>query len=711
MRTRGVFRTDQQEDDGDRLTIERVIFHRHGAAPESGHQGFDGIGLAVGNGYTVPDTGTHELFTSLDSFEDRCLVRTFNRLDHELDEVFYHFVLGPDIEVEIDPIDCEDICESHWLGYFNSKRSLPIRTLRLMFARRVLAATILVQVPGAFSPGQVSAQQDLLYEFHPGQVPMYRLPFTTPARPTVGVVLSGGGSRGLAHIGTLRALEEAGLRPSFIAGVSAGAVIGGLYAAGFTTEELEELVNTIDWRDLFTDTPERTNLFIQQKEERATYMLQVRFEEGRPVLPTSYMTGQRIGALFSDLTFKGDYQAAGDFDALAIPFRAVSTDLLTGTRVVIADGTLADALMASTAIPVVLSAKRRGDQLLVDGGLVDNLPVGVVEEMGADIIVASDVSAALRDSTHLSSPVEVLDQVMSIMMRGPNALSLERADLVVAPALGNHYSSDFSGLDTLVTAGYQAARAAIARWEGSHDSRHLIRLAGAHPEHGPTLRVTAAEAEGGSEAQRERALGLVERELVGRSVDPAGLEATAVRLLQDGSLDDVVVRAFRAPRPAMGTETPITLTVILTSRPDITEIRFEGANLYDHPELRRALSSTVGEPVDRFTVASDMRTLERYHQDRGFPLALVRDVRFSPRTGVLTFVLDEGRIDEIRIEGLVQTHEDLIRRDLPIMIGEPFGRHSIRQMIDDIYSTGLFERVSMGSLNTSTRTCWAAAGG
>ncbi len=581
------------------------------------------------------------------------------------------------------------------MGYFNSKRSLPVGGIRFRFAWRLLALVAFLQCTGVFTAPLASAQQELLYEFRPRQAPMYRLPFTTPAEPTVGVVLSGGGSRGLAHIGTLRALEEAGLRPSFIAGVSAGAVIGGLYAAGYTPDELEELVSTIDWRDLFTDSPERTNLFIPQKEERATYLLQVRFEEGRPVLPTSYMTGQRIGALFSDHTFKGDYQAAGDLDALVIPFRAVSTDLLSGTRVVIGEGTLADALMASTAVPVLLSAKRRGEQLLVDGGLVDALPVGVVEELGADIIVASDVSAALRDSTHLGSPVEVLDQVMSIMMRGPNALSLARADLVVAPALGNHFSSDFSGLDTLVAAGYRAARAAIARWEGNHESRHLIRLAGVHPEHGPALRVTAAEVEGGSGSQRERALTLIERELVGRSVDPAGLEATAARLMQDGSLEDVVVRAFQAPRPAMGRETPIILSVSLTTNPPITEIRFEGANLYDHPELRRALSSTIGEPVDRLLVATDVRTLEQYHLDRGFPLALVREVRFNPLTGVLTFVLDEGRIDEIRIEGLIQTHEDLIRRDLPITIGEPFGRHSIRQMIDDIYSTGLFERVSI----------------
>ncbi|MFC1595362.1 patatin-like phospholipase family protein, partial [Gemmatimonadota bacterium] len=471
------------------------------------------------------------------------------------------------------------------MSYYNSKRftTFSCRPADLTAARTLLFSLVVfaLLVP-ALHPVPASAQQELLYEFRPGHRPMRGVPFTAPDRPGVGVVLSGGGSRGMAHIGTLRALEEAGLKPSFIAGVSAGAVIGGLYAAGYSPDELEDLAAGIIWQDLFTDTPERTNLFLPQKEERATYILQVRFEGGQPVLPTSYMTGQRIGSLFSDLTFKGDFWAAGDFDALAIPFRAVSTDLLRGERVVIGDGTLAEALMASTAIPVILSAKRRGDQLLVDGGLVDAIPVNVVREMGADVIVASDVSAALRDSSHLGSPVELLDQVMSIMMRGPNALSLAQADLVVAPDLGDHFSSDFSGVDTLVTVGYEAARGAIARWEGRPESRHLIRLAGVHPEHGPALRIVAADVEGGTDAQRER-------ELVGRSADPVGLEATASRLMDDGSLSDVTMRVFTAPRPAMGTETPVTLSISLTSQPVLTEIRFEGANLYDPPDLRRAI--------------------------------------------------------------------------------------------------------------------------
>lgn len=577
------------------------------------------------------------------------------------------------------------------MSIINFKRDL----VRLLFI-----SALPVISSGLFSRAEATPQ-DPLYEFRPAQEPMHGLPFLAPSGPKVGVALSGGGSRGMAHIGTLMALEEAGLKPSYIAGVSSGAVIGGLYAAGYSPTELAELTREIEWQDLFTDLPERTNLFLPQKEERATYTLQVRFAGWKPILPTSYLTGQRVSALFSELTFKGDYWAAGDFDNLKVPFRAVSTDLLTGDRIVLDKGTLSEALMASSAVPILLAAVRRGDQLLVDGGLVDAIPVGVIEEMGADLIVASDVSAALRPASYLDNPLDVIDQVMSITMRGPNALSLARADLVIAPDLPEHFSSDFEGIDTLITVGYEEARRAIAQWEGRPEARHLILQAGVHAEHGAALRITGAEVEGGTPVQQERALTYLEHELVGRSADPVGLDAATTRLMNDGSLLDVRMQVFAAPGGAPGQERPVILRVFLYSRPLLQEVRFEGARLYDPPELRRAIGSVRGEPLDRLQVAEDIRSLERYHRDRGYPMALVRGVRFDDRTGILTFQLDEGRINEIRIEGLEQTRDIVILRELPFTVGEPFGRHSVQQIIEDIYSTGLFERVSMQPARTA----------
>ncbi len=501
----------------------------------------------------------------------------------------------------------------------------------------------------------------------------------------------------MAHIGTLMALEEAGLQPDLVVGVSAGAIVGGLYASGYTPAELAELVGRTDWQALFTDAPERTSLYLAQKEQRATYTLQFRLEGLRPILPTSYITGQRVSALLSDLAFRGEYRSNGDFDALRIPFRAVCTDLLTAERVVLAEGSLSEAMLASSAVPVLLAAVPWDEHLLVDGGLVDPVPVDVVAALGAELIIASDVSAALRPASRLNNPLEVVDQVMSITMLGPKQASLERADIVVAPSLPGHLSTDFEDLDTLVTAGYQAAREAIARWERGDGTRHRTRLAGVHPGEGRALYVTGIEVRGGSAEQQDRARAFLASELLGQDTDPRGLAMAAHRVLDDGSLEDDVLRVLVAPGADTAGTAPlrVVLEVEITSRPDLREVRFEGVDLFEVSELRRILHSRPGEPVDRRAVAADVAAIERYYHERGYPLPLVQEVRFDPARGRLDFVVDEGRVNSIRYEGLEQTRPVVIRRELPFAEGEPLGVVPIQQTIDDIYGTGLFERVAI----------------
>jgi NTE family protein len=582
----------------------------------------------------------------------------------------------------------------HPTGRPPSPRRALRQGLRLLSVLLLTLPTVLAgPVPGRAQAGE----QVLLYTFHPPRRPARGLPFREPAYPRIGLALSGGGSRGMAHVGTLMALEEAGLAPDYIAGASAGAIVGGLYASGYTPAELAELVAHIDWRALFTDAPEQASLFLGQKEERATYTLQVRLEGLLPILPTSYITGQRVSSLLSDLTFRGEYQADGDFDALRIPFRAVCTDLLTAERVVLDSGSLSQAMLASSAVPVLLAAVRLNGHLLVDGGLVDAVPVDEVVAMGAELVIVSDVSAALRPMDRLNNPLEVVDQVMSITMLGPKQQALQRADLVVAPELPGHLSTDFDFLDTLVTAGYRAAREAIARWEQSASARHRVRLDGVHEGDGPALQVRSVTVGGGSPAQRTRAQERLEGDLLGRVTDPGGLAMAALRLLDDGTLEDDVLRVLAAPDAdtLSGRPIEVDLEIDLTSRPLLREIRFEGTTLYDPPELRRALRSRPGEPVDRRTVATDVAALERYYRDRGIPLPVVRQVRFDSLGGVLTFVVDEGIVRTVRFEGLVHTRPLVVRRELPFHEGEPFGALSVQQTIENIYGTGLFERVTI----------------
>ncbi|HLG93755.1 MAG TPA: patatin-like phospholipase family protein, partial [candidate division Zixibacteria bacterium] len=171
-------------------------------------------------------------------------------------------------------------------------------------------------------------------------------------RPKIGLALSGGGARGFAQIGVLQALEELGVRPDVIAGTSIGGVVGGLYACGYSPQELKQIVMRIDWGELFRDRPRRSTLFSTQKEGNESHFLSIRFEGLKPDIPLAVTTGQKVSNLFTDLTAAANLKAGFNFDRLPVPFRTLSVDLLSGDTVVFSSGDLAEALRATLGAPL-----------------------------------------------------------------------------------------------------------------------------------------------------------------------------------------------------------------------------------------------------------------------------------------------------------------------------------------------------------------------
>jgi len=296
-----------------------------------------------------------------------------------------------------------------------------------------------------------------LRPFSEAQMPDY-------PRPKIGLVLSGGGSRGLAQLGVVKALEESGLRPDVIAGTSIGAIVGGLYAAGYSTEALEREVKSIDWDELFRfgGGSRRENIPVDQKPVSDRSILTVRFDGLRPVLPLAVSNGQRLTNLLSDLVLRGVYHTA-TFDDLKVAFRAVCTDLYTGRLVVLKSGNLAEALRASSTIPVLFSPIQKDGMALVDGGHAANIPVDVLSEEDCDIIIAVNTTSGNRTPDQIGNPLDMLDQVLNLLMERPNTDQLSRADLVIEPALGNRLATDFTEPDSVIEEGYSACKAAIPR--------------------------------------------------------------------------------------------------------------------------------------------------------------------------------------------------------------------------------------------------------
>lgn len=284
-------------------------------------------------------------------------------------------------------------------------------------------------------------------------------------RPRVGLVLAGGGARGAAHIGVLRFLEEQHVPVDFIAGTSMGAIVGGLYSAGMSPDEIETVLSQTDWLTLFDDDPPRAQMSWRRKLDDIGLLvgLEMGVSSSGVELPTGLIQGQKVGPLFRSLTMRG--LASEDFDRLRIPFRAVAMDVISGETVVLARGDLAQAMRASMSIAGVFAPVEIDGRLLVDGGYVDNMPVDVAHALGADIVIAVDVGTPpLAESNKLSSFLLVTTQVLDLVVAAGRAKTralLDDNDVLIVPDLGDISVADFAAGKDAVGLGYEAAAAQV----------------------------------------------------------------------------------------------------------------------------------------------------------------------------------------------------------------------------------------------------------
>jgi NTE family protein len=284
-----------------------------------------------------------------------------------------------------------------------------------------------------------------------------------PEHPKIGLVLSGGGARGAAHVGVLKVIDEMKIPIHAVAGTSMGAVVGGLYASGMSAVEIEKLLTSVNWQDAFKDRPPRAQLGYRRKQDDRNFL--VRYALGVRsdgfVYPRGLVQGQKLEQVLRNAAIPvADVQ---DFDHLPIPFRAIATDLETGQLVLMSSGDLVTALRASMSAPGVFSPAPRDGRLLVDGGLSENLPVDTARAMGVDRLIVVDVSFPLYAREDLGSPLEVTNQAFAILIR--NRTLEQRAklgpnDIIIDPPLGRFPSADFSRVGEALRAGRTAAEAA-----------------------------------------------------------------------------------------------------------------------------------------------------------------------------------------------------------------------------------------------------------
>ncbi|MCF6756328.1 patatin-like phospholipase family protein [Pseudomonas balearica] len=329
--------------------------------------------------------------------------------------------------------------------------------------------------------------------------------------PRTGLVLSGGAARGLAHIGVLKALEEQGVRIDAIAGTSMGAVIGGLYASGYTVAELEQLARTLDWRQVLSDDPPRPDVPFRRKQDDRDFLVKRKLsfrDDGSLGLPLGVIQGQNLALLLERLLVH--VSDTRDFDRLPIPFRAVATDIANDQKVIFRSGHLPQAIRASMSIPAVFAPVEIEGRLLVDGGMVDNIPMDVARDMGVDRLIVVDIGTPLMPRDELLTVVDVLNQSITMMTRRNSEAqlaTLRSEDLLIQPPLAAYGSTDFGSTEQLMDAGYRATRALegrLADWRSPTGGNPALTLA--------------------------------------RSAEPRAPLITAIRIENDSKVSDAVIR-------------------------------------------------------------------------------------------------------------------------------------------------------------------------
>jgi NTE family protein len=279
-------------------------------------------------------------------------------------------------------------------------------------------------------------------------------------RPKIGVVLSGGGAKGLAHIGVLKMLEQYGIPVDYIGGTSMGSIIGGLYAIGYTANQLDSVVKNVNWEDLLSDKISRRNLSVMEKDEDVKYMISFPIRESKITLPSGLISGQNIASTFQDLC--SPVYNITDFSKFHIPFLCIASDIDNGQPMVIKSGSLPVAMRASMAIPTAFTPEMINGKPTLDGGMVNNFPVDEVRKMGADIIIGVDVGFNYDRPKNNLTMIQIIEQSVFMHSKEWNLTQRKGCNILILPDLTGYSTTSFNHSDSLIVKGYNAAYAQLS---------------------------------------------------------------------------------------------------------------------------------------------------------------------------------------------------------------------------------------------------------
>jgi len=550
-----------------------------------------------------------------------------------------------------------------------------ISKTRMKFLQQI--AFLLLIILTASTPAQ--EKKTISLELRTKKLPFGLTEYTPSIIPVIGLALSGGGARAISQIGVLKALEEEGIETDVIVGTSMGSIIGGLYAAGYSVEELDSIVVNAKWDELLSlnGATNRRELFVDQKitEDRALFAL--RLDGLKLIIPTSFNDGQRLTNFLYLLANNAPVHPKNSFDDLWQKYRAVCTDLISGEMIVISSGELGRAMRASSSISFLLEPVKWNEWLLVDGGLLSNIPVDITKQNGADLVIAVNCTSPLRPEGEIDVPWNVADQVVSIPLKKLNDLQLSNADFVIEPKV-NSSTTEFANMDSLVTLGYNSALTLVNQIKASIDSTVELRARAdeffVNNIVFDNSKVTELNSLLFDYSNRD-------------SLSSAQLKKDLVMLYNSGKYKQIEIEVTQFQDSSQ-------LKFIYELSPLIRTITIIGITQLDSVEVNSALLVLKNTPYNNRFIAESVSKLLKTYRQKGFLLANFKKLDFDELTGQLLLYFDEGIISTIRVEGNY-TREALITREIPLKEGDYFVYDKIKMGLDNLRSTRLFKDVAL----------------
>lgn len=496
-------------------------------------------------------------------------------------------------------------------------------------------------------------------------------------KPSVSLALSGGGSRAISHIGVIKAIEELKIPIDHIIGTSMGSVIGGLYSVGYSLSELDTLIQSVNWEELFFLTgADRTNLFVDQKITEDKALFTIRLDGFSPVVPQSINTGRKISNLLTSATLNAPINQFKSFDDLLFKYRAVTTELISGDRIVINNGSLSEAMRASSSVSFLLPPIKRDSLLLVDGGLVDNLPIKSAEELNPDFIIASDATSALKTKEELIYPWDIADQIVTIPSRKIWQESRKRADILITHKLNKRKNSDFSNLDEIILSGYESAKYKLLSLNSKIQSQFRKNLS-VNNEDYFRIRFNKHPNE-------------IEQKLIAKYSDQdlitkANILYDLYSLYETGNYNSI----FASIKVGYIS----TLSVTYEMNPIIKSLKLVGVTLVPIDSAYTFFDNLLAKPYNADSIINSTLNLLRYYRSNDYMSAGIEIIELEKKNSELTISVNEGRISNIIIEGNESTMSSVIKREFSSISGEYLHKSKFDEGLQNLSSTDLFDNM------------------